>query len=422
MKKNIVPLVVIALVVAILSTGIFYGLIVSRMDGSSPPVAVPRFVAAKTLEKGRAIVATDFRLAAAADPGVPTPTRAEDLIGRRLMDKVEEGRVFVEELLSPVAERGLSSGVPQGMRAVTIHVSDSSSVIQLLGPGDRVDVQSLISRPRNGEADMELRTLLQNATVFNVISEVNAQGQAPARAVLTLLSSPQDAERLAVADAGARLRVVLRNRSDQGIVPLGTTSLLNLGAVPKPVVTSSFLAGPTGARSVGARNLAEPVELEVSLLEMSAEQMSALVPDLKTGTLTVMSSSLQQNLSERVLEMRKSNLATLLASSRIVAGKSGEFEWQASGQASMRVQVEPLATALDGTSSLRVRPESSLSQAGTMTTRRADSNVQVKRNQGVLVGGLFPSEQVAQLREKLRPGVAAGGGELVMLITPIHKN
>ena len=73
MKKNVIPLVVIALVVAVLSTGIFYGLIVSRMDGSAPAAATLRFIAAVELEKGRVLKPGDFQLGPAADPGSPSP-------------------------------------------------------------------------------------------------------------------------------------------------------------------------------------------------------------------------------------------------------------------------------------------------------------------------------------------------------------
>ena len=72
-----------------------------------------------------------------------------------------------------------------------------------------------------------------------------------------------------MADAGARLRVVLRNQVDQKLHPLGTVSLLSLGPAPKPVVTSSF--APAVPQS-------KPVELEMRLLEVSADQLSSYAP------------------------------------------------------------------------------------------------------------------------------------------------
>ncbi len=418
MKKNVIPLVVIALVVAVLSTGIFYGLIVSRMDGSAPAAATLRFIAAVELEKGRVLKPGDFQLGPAADPGSPSPAKAEDLIGRTVKEKVEAGKVITESALSTFSQRGLPSGIPDGMRAVTVHISDSSSVVQMISPGDRVDVQALISRNRNGETDVELRTLLQNATVFNVSAETNPSLQG--RAVLTVLSSPQEAERLSVADAGARLRVVLRNQADQKIVPLGImskgiVSSLNLGAAPKPVVTSNFVSAPA------SRLLPHAVELEVSLIEVSADQLAALAPGFKPGTLSVSSSASQQDIRGKIEEMKQNQQATLLATSRLTADQSGEFSWKASDLASLRVRIEPLPNYIDGGANLRIQPETMLPLSGTSATRRVDSSIQLGQHQAAIVGGLLPSQEAAQLREKLAPGTKSNGGELVLLISPVQK-
>jgi len=406
MKKNIIPLVVIALVVAVASTGIFYGLIVSRMDGSSGQRVKPRFVTVRALEAGHVLRAEDYRLVATPDPGVPTPQKAEELPGRVVKEPVAEGKPLTEALLSPLSERAVQSGIPEGMRAVTVHISDSSSVVKMIQPGDHVDVQSLIQRQRNGEHDFEIRTLLQNATVFNVSNEVGPQSQP--RSVLTLLSTPQDAERLSVADAGARLRVVLRNHKDQKILTLGTTSLLNLGGAARPIVTSNFVAAAPLPKPAAA-----PVELEVSLLEVTPEQLCALAPGQKAGALTVSSASVQ--------ELRRAQKVSLLASSKLVAGKAGEFSWSVSEQTSMRLRIEPLPNSGDGRTNLRIQPEATLPQSGTATTRRVDSNVNLAQHQVAIVSGLFPAEQIAQLRERLKPGTHAGGGELLMVITPSFK-
>jgi len=363
MKKNVLPLVVIALVVAVISTGIFYGLIVSRMDGSAKPNSALRYVSAKELEKGHVIV----------------------VIGRTAKDTIAANTVLAEHLLSPYGQRGLPKGVPDGMRAVTLHIGDSSSVVQLLHPGDRVDVQALINRNRNGETDLELRTLLQNATVFNVTS-AEPNGGLQGRAVLTVLSSPQDAERLSVADAGARLRVVLRNSVDEKVHPLGTVSLLSLGAAPKPVVTSSFAAATPSAK---------PVELEMRLLEVAADQLSSYAPGAGSEVLSV-----------KVGEARQPGKSTLLATSRIMADRSGEFSWKDADLSTVRVRVEPMGGQNDGGVHLRIQPESSSAQAGAISTRKVESNVQLRATQTAVVSGLLPGRKGAS-------------GELMLLITPV---
>jgi Flp pilus assembly protein CpaB len=415
MRKNVIPLVVIALVVAVASTGIFYGLIVSRMDGSARKTMLPRLVSVKALEKGHLVEPSDLKLTTVEDTGVAGPMRPEDAAGRTVKEDVAAGVVLTEDLLTPLSERGAATGVPDGMRAVTVHISDSSSVVKMLHPGDRVDVQALIVRQRNGENDVEARTLLQNATVFQVPMEAPTP-QMQGRMVLTLLSTPQDAERLSAADAGAKLRVVLRNPGDQKMLPLGVVSLMNLGGAPRPIVSSQFVAAVPAVRAVAA-----PMELEVSLIELSAEQMKLLSPEQSGRVLSVASSNSKQSLSARIEEWKRGQKVSVLASSRLVAGRAGELSWKASEQSSLRVRIEPLASSPDGNANLRIQPESTLPVSGVATTRRVDSNVSLNREQGAIVSGLFPSEQVAQLRERLTPGGRAGGGELLMLITPVAK-
>ncbi len=421
MKKNVIPLIVIALVVAVASTGVFYGLIVSRMDGSTSRPPIPRLVSAKALEAGHALEAADFRMDLVADPGVAGPARAEDLAGRALKENIASGVVLTDSMLTPPGGGAAPGGIPEGMRAVTVHISDSTSVVQMLHPGDRVDIQVLIPRVRNGEPDVESRTLLQNATVYQIPTP--AQGATPqngpmqGRNVITLLSTPQDAERLSAGDAGAKLRVVLRNRHDQKIIPLASTSLLNLGSGPRPVVTSNFAPGP-----VASRPSASPVELEVSLIEVAADQLPELAPDQTSGALAVSRSSAKQGIAAKLDELKRGKKASVLASSRLVAGKSGEFSWKASEQSSLRVRIEPLAPAADGTPNLRIQPEATLPVAGVATTRRTDSSVSLGREQGAIVSGLLPAEQAAQLREKLSPGSQNHAGELLMVIKPVTRN
>ena len=63
MKKNLVPLLGIAFVVAIVSTGIFYGLFVGRLKSATLP-GPSIVVAARSLDRGYSLQAADVKLAA----------------------------------------------------------------------------------------------------------------------------------------------------------------------------------------------------------------------------------------------------------------------------------------------------------------------------------------------------------------------
>lgn len=430
MKKNLVPLVIIALVVAVVSTGIFYGLIVSRMDGSPKAAMVPRYVAAAALEKGHVLKTQDFRLTNVAASGIRGPQTADELDGRTLLEAIEAGQEFQDATLSPIANRPLPGGIPAGQRAVTVHITEASSVVQMLKTGDRVDVQALVARNRNGENDLDLKTILQNATVFTIASVENG-GPGQGRSILTLLASPQDAERLTLADAGARLRVVLRNKNDKEVLPLNTLQLSNLSVAPrnnaaiavnKPVnntvektlVSSQFL--PVAPRKQS------PVEFQVELVEVASEDAATFAPAAREGVLLVSTTAAGDNAVETMKQLRSGQKIRVLASAQLVAGRSGEFAWK-SGTAekdasSVRLKVESSGTGDDGTLQLHLEPESSSPKSGAMATRRIESSVSLNSKQAAVVSGLFSAEEVAKLRKAMPGSEALPKGEWMLIVSP----
>jgi Flp pilus assembly protein CpaB len=163
MKKNLVPLLGIAFVVAILSTAIFYGLIASKLTGD---------VQAKANSRSTTQVAE-------------------------------------------LETAGL--GVPVGMRAVSVHVSDSSGILDALKPGHRVDIQAVYTRSSNPQ-EVELRRILQNIEVWKVTKEPQPSSGRHPLPVVSFLTSPMDADVLALADSGARIRLALRHPEDREIM------------------------------------------------------------------------------------------------------------------------------------------------------------------------------------------------------------
>ena len=105
-----------------------------------------------------------------------------------------------------------NSGIPAGMRAVSVHVSDSTGVMELLHSGHHVDVQVV---RKISEAATEVRTALQNLKVISVRPQLEQSSQGHNLPVVTLLAKPAEADMLAAADAGARVRLVLRNPLDE---------------------------------------------------------------------------------------------------------------------------------------------------------------------------------------------------------------
>src|ERR1039457_4928663 len=100
MKKNVVPLLAIAFLVAAISTGVFYGLFASRLGASSPDLPQHSLVvAAHDLERGTVLKREDLRI---AEIRLKTPLKGsfdspDKRVGATLLDpRSEERRVGKE--------------------------------------------------------------------------------------------------------------------------------------------------------------------------------------------------------------------------------------------------------------------------------------------------------------------------------------
>jgi Flp pilus assembly protein CpaB len=244
-KNNMLKLLGIAFVVAILSTGIFYGLFVNKLSSST---GSGKTVVAAThpLKAGAIIVAADVKTI--QWPGLQTPKgtfeKPDQVVGKTVFDAIGE-----EELVSEIhlasAKSGGGSGVPEGMRAVTIHVTDSSGVISMLRTGQKVDVQVVLGKS-GGETTV--RTALEDLQVLAVSAAAEGTSQGTILPAVTLLAGPAQADVLAAADSGARVRLTLRNPLDD---QTRTNSPVSLGAVVHSSVT---VGAPNSSASTQAKS------------------------------------------------------------------------------------------------------------------------------------------------------------------------
>jgi len=215
-NKNFLTLLGIAGVVALVATGVFYGLFVSNLK-SNTESSKTLVVAAKVLEAGRVLTPPDVKVIAWPGPEVPKGAfeKTDQVIGKTVFDAVGESEPLFEKQLLSQDGGGRSAGIPVGMRAVSVHVSDSNGVIAMLRTGHKVDVQVLVKRNKEAAAP-ELRTALENMEVLSVNAKSGQSSQGDNLPVVTLLAKPGDADILGLADSGARLRLILRNPLDEG--------------------------------------------------------------------------------------------------------------------------------------------------------------------------------------------------------------
>jgi pilus assembly protein CpaB len=110
---------------------------------------------------------------------------------------------------------GIMATIPAGHRAVSVAITDVSGVSGLLQPGSRVDV--LFTRP-GSMAEAETSTILQNVRVLAVGRSIQPNQVVDPKAakmpVVTLIVTPEDAQKLELAKNQGRISLTLRNPLD----------------------------------------------------------------------------------------------------------------------------------------------------------------------------------------------------------------
>jgi len=197
-------------------------------------------VAAEDLQVGTKIEDKDIRLARLPSSSLPAGCfhLKKNVIGRGVIQPIAQNDyILSNKLAGENAGSGLPSLIPPGMRAVSVRVNDTTSVSGFVQPGTRVDVQ-LTGNPQ-GSNEQQTTTVLQNVAVIATGQKLerNSAGESQAAPVVTLLLSPDDAERLTLASSQGHIQLALRNPLDtrqEDIAAVGADSLYKFGSAPTP--------------------------------------------------------------------------------------------------------------------------------------------------------------------------------------------
>ena len=216
-----------------------YKNLLGRGPAAEPGVEV--VVAADDIQVGARIEEHDIRLVHYPASSLPqgTPTKRSQVLGRGVILPISKGEFILPTKLAPEnAGAGLPSLIPPGMRAVSVRVNEVVSVANFVGPGTRVDV--LLTGTPNGSSESQTTTVLQNVAVIAAGHnlERNASGEAQNVPVITLLTSPEDAERLTLASSEGKIQLALRNPLDTHLDPVDAANARGLykngTPAPKP--------------------------------------------------------------------------------------------------------------------------------------------------------------------------------------------
>ncbi|PIE71402.1 MAG: Flp pilus assembly protein CpaB [Deltaproteobacteria bacterium] len=197
----------------------------------------------------------------------------EDWLGKTVVIPVLKDTQVMEPMFSSSRQGRFSVKVPPDQRAFSVAVSEVSAVSGLIGPGDFVDVMVTVEEGDivNGQAvsrDIKTRTILQNALVlavnriysdmrFRQASDLKQQSRGSLLAsptddepamekldnirTVTLSLSPQDAQKMSLAQEIGSISLMLRSSWDEsgGAAPIPSINAREFLGIKKMVIPRS---------------------------------------------------------------------------------------------------------------------------------------------------------------------------------------
>jgi pilus assembly protein CpaB len=198
-------------------------------------------VAAEDLQVGAKIEDRDVKLAHFPIEVLPPHSYRlmSQVVGRGVVLPIAQGDfVLPSKLAGENAGFGLPSLIPTGMRAVSVRVNEVVSVAGFVVSGTRVEV--LLTGNPAGGTEQQTSTVLENVAVIasGQKLERTAGGDPQMTPVITLLVSPDDAQKLTLASTQGRIQLALRNPLDTQQHDLGSvnTGALYRGSAAAPPV------------------------------------------------------------------------------------------------------------------------------------------------------------------------------------------
>jgi pilus assembly protein CpaB len=234
---------------------------ISRMPVREVEVASTHLVvAARPIALGRVVTRDDVKT-------VPWPERhvvpgsfttVDTVLDRGAVAPIAQNEPLTDSKLAPTGSGGgLPPTIPDGMRAISVRTNEVIGVAGFVVPGTRVDV--VVTVRGDGGRDSMSRVVVSNVQVLTAGTKYDQEkakeeGEPIPATVVTLLVTPEDAERIALAASEGEIVLTLRNPLD--VTPTQTSGVQMAGLLARPVpANASPPARP--ARPV-ARRVAAP--------------------------------------------------------------------------------------------------------------------------------------------------------------------
>lgn len=206
-------------------------------------------VAAKSIPVGTIVTKDHVKLvpwpARSPVPGSFTATDA--VMNRGAIVEVAENEPLTETKLAPLGSGGgLPPTIPEGMRAISVKTNEVVGVAGFVIPGTRVDV--LVTVRKDTKDEPVSRAVVSNVQVLTAGSRFDQEkekqeGKPIAATVVTLLVTPDDAERISLAANEGQIMLTLRNPLDVAPTMTNGVRMANLLSTPSPPVVVKRVEG-----------------------------------------------------------------------------------------------------------------------------------------------------------------------------------
>src|SRR5882724_2382734 len=216
-RNRLLMIGVVALALGLFVSSAVYSKLGAK-NQPGPAQGVDVLVASKDLAVGSKITNEDLKFAHIPQGSVPASAMRQktDALERGVILPISAGEfILPTKLAADKAGSGLPALIPPGMRAVSVRVNEVVSVAGFVLPGTRVDVL-LTGTSSSGGNDQQTTTVLENVAVLATGQKLerNSAGDPENAAVITLLVSPDDAQKLTLASSQGKIQLSLRNPLD----------------------------------------------------------------------------------------------------------------------------------------------------------------------------------------------------------------
>jgi pilus assembly protein CpaB len=177
---------------------------------------VPVVLAGRDLALGTVLEEGSLRVVEWPASAVPNgfASSKEELVGQALITDIQANEAILATKLADSGLRGLIPLIPPGMRALSVRVDEVVGVAGFVTPQTRVDVILIMTPP--GSNEPVSKVILQNIQALAAGQEIrqSEDGRPITVTVVTVLVTPEEAEKLALAAQEGEIQMALRHTLD----------------------------------------------------------------------------------------------------------------------------------------------------------------------------------------------------------------